>query len=158
MTAQDNQPEEAFKGLEDCGKEIEAARRFVAGILTRKHLRPEIVKGLNAILGDIARLPGQRPENSCELTVSTGYGDEDIGGTESHTFILDEEHFELASGGTSFSGPVDAEDFIDGFRFVARADGFRERKMDVAGWVAEVEACCADPAYQLEINMDADEE
>jgi hypothetical protein len=147
--------EPEFKGLADAAKEIDAARRFVAGILKRRHLRPEIIRGLNAILADIARLPGKIPENSCAITISAGYGDEDIGGTESHTFRLDEDLFELVSDGTSFSGPVDKETFIDAFRFVADAEGFQERKMDVAPWIAEVEECCADPAYYLEMELDA---
>jgi hypothetical protein len=67
---------------------------------------------------------------------------------------MDDETFELVSGGTSFSGPVDAEDFIDAFRFVADAEGFQERKMDITNWIAEVEECCADGSYQLEINLD----
>jgi hypothetical protein len=158
MTAKKNTnpPEPEFKGLADAAKEIDAARRFVLGILKRKHLRPAIIEGLNGILGDIANLPARLPENACELTVSAGYGDEDIGGTEYHTFILDDTHFELSSGGTSFSGPVDSEEFIDAFRFVAESDGFVERKMDVTGWIAEVEECCADPGYYLEIGLDED--
>jgi hypothetical protein len=151
-----NPTEPAFKGLIGADKEIDAARRFVLGILKRKHVRPEIVAGLNGILKDIAHLPGRLPEHACELTISAGYGDEDIGGTEYHTFVLDDTHFELSSGGSSFSGPVDSEDFIDAFRFVAESDGFVERKMDVTGWIAEVEECCADPAYYLEIGMDED--
>lgn len=160
MTAKQEPKAEApvFKGLADAAKEIAAARRFVSGILRRKHLRPEIVKGLNAILDDIAHLPGRLPLHGCTLTITSGYGDEDIGGTEYHAFMLDETHFELVSGGTSYSGPVDVEDFIDAFRFVAEADGYTERKMDVAGWIAEVEECCADPSYQLEIDLDTDEE
>jgi hypothetical protein len=149
--------EPEFKGLVDAAKEIDAARRFVSSILKRKHLRPEIVEGLNAILADIDRLPGKRPENTCELTIAAGYGDEGIGGTEYHSFLLEEDLFELVSGGTSFSGPVDAEEYIDAFRFVADAEGFQERKLDVTGWIAEVEECCADPAYQLEIKLDEDE-
>ena len=148
--------EPEFKGLVGADLEIDAARRFVLGILKRKHLRPAIVAGLNRILEDLAHLPDRLPENSCEITVSAGYGDEDIGGTEYHTFILDDLHFELSSGGTSFSGPVDTENQIDGFSFVAEADGTLERKLEVAGWIAEVESCCADPAYYLEIGMDDD--
>ncbi len=148
--------EPEFKGLVDAAPEINAARRFVTGILQRKHLRPEIVAGLNGILSDLAHLPARLPEHSCDLTISAGYGDEDIGGTEFHTFVLDETQFELASGGSSFSGPVDTEEYIDAFRFVAGPDGFQERKMDVTAWIAEVEACCADPAYYLEIEMDED--
>ena len=157
MTAKKNPEtgEPEFKGLADAAKEIDAARRFVSGILKRKHIRPEIIASLNAILDDIAHLPARRPANSCEITVSTGYGDEDIGGTEYHTFLLDDSHFELVSGGSSFSGPVDEEDYIDAYRFVAEADGYRERKMDVTGWIAEVEECCADPSYYLELDLDA---
>ena len=148
--------EPAFEGLRDAAREIDAARRFVGGILTRKHLKPEIVKGLNAILAALARLPGQRPRVGCALTLSSGYGDEDIGGTEFHAFLLDDAHFELVSGGTSYSGPVDSEESIDAFRFVAEADGYCLRKMEITGWIAEVEECCADPAYQLEIELDTD--
>jgi hypothetical protein len=150
-----DQQEPEFKGLKEAPKEIDAARRFVSGVLKRRHLRPEIIASLNAILEDLSRLPGKKPENSCEITVSAGYGDQDIGGTEYHTFRLDEDLFELVSGGTSFSGPVDAEEYIDAFRFVADAEGFHERKMEVTGWIAEVEECCADPAYQLELELDA---
>lgn len=158
MTAPTNKtPEPEFKGLVDAAKEIDAARRFVSGILKRKHLRPEIIESLNDILIDLSRLPGVLPENSCEITVSSGYGDQDIGGTEFHTFLLDSTHFELVSGGSAFSGPVDTEDFIDAFRFVAEADGFKERKMDVTGWIAEVEECCADPAYYIEMDLDTDD-
>jgi hypothetical protein len=149
--------EPEFKGLTDSPKEIDAARRFVQGILKRKHLRPEIIESLNDILLDISRLPAVLPESSCEITVSTGYGDQDIGGTEYHSFLLDATHFELVSGGSSFSGPVDTEDYIDAFRFVAEADGFKERKMDVTGWIAEVEECCADPAYYIEMDLDAED-
>ncbi len=156
MKPADETGKPAFEGLGDAAKEIDAARRFVDGVLKRKHLKPAIVKGLNAILADIARLPGKRPANSCAITISSGYGDEDIGGTEFHTFLLDDTHFELVSGGTSYSGPVDVEESIDAFRFVAEADGYILRKMDVTGWIAEVEACCADPAYLLELKLDTD--
>lgn len=154
MTRVDKKQEgPAFAGLADAAAEIDAARRFVEGVLKRRHLRPEIVKGLELALADIAALPGKLPVNGCEITISCGYGDEDIGGTEFHTFVLDDTHFELASGGASYSGPVDREDFIDTFRFMAEPDGGVWRKMPVAGWIAEVEACCADPAYQLEIEL-----
>jgi len=156
MAAHSSSEHTAFKGLQDAAKEIDAARRFVAGVLKRRHLRPEIEDGLKTILADLSRLPGTRPPHACSITISTGYGDEDIGGTEFHTFVLDDSHFELASGGTSFSGPVDRETFIDAFRFVAEADGYVFRKMDVGGWIAEVEDCCADPAYQLELDLDTD--
>jgi len=58
MTAARKASEPAFEGLQDAAKEIDAARRFVSGILKRRHLKPEIVKGLNAILADIAACRG----------------------------------------------------------------------------------------------------
>lgn len=148
----------AFSGLREAEAERQAAERFVTGILRRKRLTEETVEALRAILEDLRALPGRRPVSSCEITVSCAYGDEDIGGTEYHTFILDDQHFELASGGTSYSAPVGSEDSIDGYRFVAEADGYVYRKMDVGPWIAEVEECCADPAYELSMSADVGDE
>ena len=143
----------AFAGLADAAEEIAAARRFVEAILRRKDLSPAQREELGLVLEDLKALPHRLPENGCDITISTGYGDEDIGGTEFHTFYLDDTRFELSSGGTSWSAPVGEEDFIDGFRFIAEANGGVWRKMPVGPWIAEVEECCADPQYRLEMEL-----
>ena len=146
-------PRPAFAGLADAADEIAAARRFVEALLRRTDLTPQQVEELRLVLDDLAALPHRLPENGCDITISTGYGDEDIGGTEFHTFSLDDTRFELSSGGTSWSAPVGEEDFIDGFRFVAEANGGVWRKMPVGPWIEEVEACCTDPTYRLEMIL-----
>ena len=148
----------AFLGLEHAENERLAAQRFVEGVLKRKRLTEETIDALHQVLADIRNLPGKLPATRCEITVACGYGDEDVGGTEFHTFILDREHFELVSGGTSYSAPVGQEEEIDAFRFAAEADGNVMRKMDVLRWIAEVEECASDPGYKLSVDIDEGED
>ena len=143
----------AFAGLAEAAEEIAAARRLVEALLRRKDLSAAQAEELRLVLEDLAALPQRLPENGCDITLSTGYGDEDIGGTEFHTFYLDDTRFELSSGGTSWSAPVGEEDFIDGYRFIAEANGGVWRKMPVGPWIAEIEACCTDPQYRLEMEL-----